>query len=282
MINPPCRYPPPPDVIPLLPVLQDKLMELLYSLKPAQWQFKTIAGRWTVKDVVSHLLDGNIRALSMARDGYIDEQSGPSPDEELVHYLDGLNADWVKAMKRVSPAMLILLHQITGPLFHTYYSSLDPGGKAIFPVAWAGESDSLNSMHIAREYTEKWLHQQQVRDAIGDDGIMSREFFYPFIDIFMRALPYTYRAVPAAEGTLVRVHIPGEAGGAWDLVKNEDGWVLEQNRLDTPTSEVIMDADIAWRLFSKSMRPQDVENRVQILGDQHLGQVALTMVSVMA
>jgi len=33
-------------------------------------------------------------------------------------------------------------------------------------VDWAEEMESKNWMAIAREYTEKWLHQQQIRDAI--------------------------------------------------------------------------------------------------------------------
>lgn len=204
----------PIDVIPLLPALDRKLIELLKPLSAEEWQAQTIAKLWKVKDVVAHLLDGNIRILSMARDGYSNSAPEIGSYQDLLGYLNGLNAEWVAAMKRASPQMLILLHEVTGPMFCEYYASLDPFGKAVFPVDWAGESESKNWMHIARDYTEKFLHQQQIRDAVNKPGIMTREFFYPFIDVFMLAPPYTFRNITAPDGTAVKVTVTGETGGS--------------------------------------------------------------------
>ena len=272
----------PIDVISLLPALDRQLIELLKSLSPEEWQAQTIARLWKVKDVAAHLLDGNIRTLSMARDGYFHSSPEIHSYEDLIGYLNGLNAEWVAAMKRVSPQMLILLHELTGPLFCEYYASLDPFGKAIFPVDWAGESESRNWMHIARDYTEKFLHQQQIRDAVHKPGIMTREFFYPFIDVFMLALPHTFREVHAPEGTSVMVTVTGESGGSWALQRSENRWQLTKEKILHPTVEVRLSPDTSWRLFSKSLRPEQVENDVVISGDQKLGEIALTMVPVMA
>ena len=270
------------NVVGLLPSLNNRLLQLLHSLQPADWNRQTVAKRWTVKDITAHLLDGNIRILSMLRDGHFAATPDLGEHSTLVTYLDGLNADWVKAMERVSPSMLILLHESTGDLFNEYYASLDPFAKASFPVAWAGEEESFNWMHIAGEYTEKWLHQQQIRDALDDDTIMSREFFYPFINIFMLGLPHTYRNVTAPAGTCVQVTIPGHAGGLWQLVNDDTQWLLHSTHVAEPASELIIDAGIAWKLFSKSIRPAEVRNNVSIVGDQALGATALSMVSVMA
>ncbi|RYY86510.1 MAG: hypothetical protein EOO15_14300, partial [Chitinophagaceae bacterium] len=185
-----------------LSVLDRLLIDLLSGLSVVEWEAQTIAKAWKVKDVAAHLLDGNIRVLSMLRDGY----AGDPPQDvrgydDLVKYLNRLNADWVQAMKRVSPEMLVLLLQSTGPLFCSYYEGLDPFAEAPWPVAWAGEATSRNWMHIAREYTEKWLHQQQIRDAVGKPALMTKELFLPFIDVFLRALPHAYQEVNAADGT---------------------------------------------------------------------------------
>lgn len=271
----------PIEVVSLLPVLNDKLISLLGSLTPADWAKPTVAKLWTVKDVIAHLLDGNIRMLSLLRDNYYGEKHDIA-NGTLLGFLNDLNADWVKAMKRVSPQMLILLHEATGYAYCEYYASLDPFARSPFSVDWTGETASLNWMHIAREYTEKWLHQQQVRDAIGDAGLMTKELFYPFINIFMLALPYTYRNVHAIDGTAIRISIPGEIGGKWNLVKSGDKWVLDNDDSREPVSEVVIEADTAWRLFSKSIRPGDVKENIKIYGDRQLGEVALTMVSVMA
>ncbi|MGX5819833.1 maleylpyruvate isomerase family mycothiol-dependent enzyme [Chitinophaga lutea] len=268
----------PIDVAGLLPVLDERLLSLLKSLQPEDWNRQTVARLWKVKDVAAHLLDGNIRGLSILRDGYFGER----PDGDLLSFLNRLNADWVQAMKRVSPSMLILLLEATGKPFCDYFRTLDPMGISPLAVDWAGESESFNWMETAREYTEKWLHQQQIRDALGDTGLMTRELFYPFIDIFMRALPHTFRSVAAEDGTTVRLSVSTAIGGDWFLSRMEGRWALTGQTARPATTMVSIDPDSAWKLFSKSWRLPDVAGKVTIDGDQRLGETALGMVSVMA
>lgn len=273
----------PIDVVDLLPALDQQLLDLLRSLTPAEWQQPTIAKQWTVKDVAAHLLDGNIRILSLLRDNYFGEQPHIHSHQDLVDFLNGLNADWVKAMKRLSPQMLLFLLEQTGPPFCRYLKTLDPMDKSVLAVDWAGETESRNWMEIAREYSEKWLHQQQIRDAVGKPGLLTREWFYPFIDIFMLALPHTYRNTEAANGTQIRVTVTTEIGGSWSLIRTDGSWQLRKNPHAEPaTAELIIDPDTAWKLFSKSWRPEQVKHRIQIKGNRQLAETALEMVSVMA
>lgn len=270
------------NVIHLLYEIDKKLIELLIALIPEEWQKQTVAKQWKVKDVVAHLLDGNIRILSALRDEYLGEKPDIKSYQDLVDYLNTLNADWVKAMKRVSPDMMILLHQTTGKLFCDYYASLNPFDTAKFSVAWAGESESKNWMHIAREYTEKFLHQQQIRDAVGKPGIMTKEFFYPFIDTFMLALPYTYRNTIAENGTVIKIIVTSDIGGSWFLLRENNNWILSKENNKETTSEVTIDPNDAWKLFSKSIRPEHIRQKINITGNEKLGEIALTMISVMA
>lgn len=259
-----------------------KLIELLHSLSPGEWTRQTLARQWTVKDVTAHLLDTNIRVLSGLRDGHRTESPVIRNNEELIQYLNQLNADWVKAMKRLSPKVLILLHEVTGPLTCDVYQSLKPYDTAPFAVSWAGETESKNWFHLAREYTEKWHHQQQIREATGRPGIMERKFFYPFIDTYMQALPYTYRDVYAPEGTVIKVHIPGEAGGSWYLTRSGKAWVLGKSEINRPVAEVSISADLCWSLFSKNIRAGEIQQGIQLNGNLALGKQVLDMVSVMA
>lgn len=270
------------DPVDLLPVLDKKLIELLESLSPEDWHKQTVAKLWKVKDGVAHLLDTNIRVLSSLRDQHRAETPTIDSYQGLVDYLNGLNADWVKAMKRVSPAMLIYLHKATGPLYCEYYKSLNPQDEAGFPIAWAGEQVSKNWKHIAREYTEKWLHQQQIREAVNKPGLMTKEFFYPFMDTLMLGLPHTFRDIAAPERTTIQVTITTDIGGSWFLTKWIDSWILEKITPAKVDSEVQISPDIAWKLFSKSIRPEVIGNDIIITGNQNLGKVVLSMVSVMA
>ena len=271
------------DVRPLFAPLHENLIDLLKSLEKEDWQKPTIARFWNIKQVTAHILDGNIRALSIQRDQYNAEQP-PAIDayQQLVGWLNQLNADWIKAFNRVSPQVLIALLQATGPEVNHYFSSLPLNEKAIFPVAWAGETESLNKLHIAREYTERWLHQQQIRDALERPGIMIRKFFYPFIHTFMQGLPKAYQEVIADTDTHITIEVTGEIGGVWHLLKTTEKWKLVDVPKNTPDAQISIPPDIAWKLFSKGINPVIARREVKIKGKEALGLHALNMVSVMA
>ncbi len=273
----------PIDTRPLFKPLQEKLITLLHSLDKGDWEKHTVAKHWKVKDVVSHLLDGQLRVLSIQRDGYHGENPPASDNfEDLVLWLNRLNNDWVKAAKRLSPQMLIFLLEAIGEDVSTYYVSLDPWEEAIFSVAWAGESTSFNWMHLAREYTEYWHHQQQIRAAVGKQGIMSRAFFYPVMNTFFQALPYTFKDVAAAVGTLIEINISSASGGTWFLIKEVDRWQLIDKATSNPAAYVSIPIELSWVLFSKSIRPKQIIHQIDIKGDKDLGYRVLEMVSVMA
>ena len=266
----------------LFPELDRLLIQLLRSLTPEEWQKPTVARLWQVKDIAAHLLDGNIRMLG-GRDGYFGEQ----PDsinsyQDLLNYLNRLNADWIRATRRMSPPVLTELLELTGQQCSEYLTTLDPMAPALFSVAWAGEQQSANWFHVAREYTEKWHHQQQIREAVGKPGLMTRELFYPFIDTFMRGLPHTYRHTTAAPGTTIQITITSDLGGDWYLVRTDEQWLLGKEPVTPPDAEVVIAPGVAWKLFTKGLSPDSARTQVAINGNATLGETALSMVAVMA
>ncbi|MBL7845020.1 MAG: maleylpyruvate isomerase N-terminal domain-containing protein [Cyclobacteriaceae bacterium] len=272
----------PIQTIHLFPKLDEKLIELLRSLTPEDWNKPTLAKQWTVKDIASHLLDGNIRVISQMRDHYVGDPPGKIESyQDLVDYLNRLNADWVKATKRLSPGVLIELLEITRNAYHEQLSKLDPFAPAMFAVSWAGQTESPNWFHVAREFTEKWHHQQQIREATGKPGIMTREFFYPVIDTFMQALPYTYRNLTAPSGTCISITITSDCGGTWSIVRAENVWRLDSAKIN-PETKIKMHANTAWKLFTKGISSQQAELEVTIEGNVSLGKPILTMLTVMA
>ena len=276
--------PSPIDTRQLFRPLNDKLLELLRSLTPEDWTRPTVAKLWNVKDVAAHMLDTSIRTMSSQGDKFTGETPpSSSAYSVLVTWLNGLNADWVKAFRRVSPSVLVWMHEMTSEPVTVYYESQDLFKPANIAVSWMGEERSVNWMHIAREYTEKWHHQQQIREATGREGIMTREFFFPLIETFLRALPYAMREADAATGTVVRVNILTDAGGDWYIGKDDKGWAFcEKPHNGQFAASVSLPPAIAWKLFSKSVRPQQVAGAIEVEGDRHLAATALQMVSVMA
>ena len=267
----------------LFPELNKLLISLLKSLSTEDWSRQTIAPLWTVKDIAAHLLDTNIRSISAA-----DRYNNKGPENinsyrDLVTYLNELNAVWVKAMERVSPQQLINLLEITNQAYVDYLASLDPFAPAKFSVAWAGERQSANWFHVAREYTEKWHHQQQIRDAVNRPGLMYRDLFYPCIDTFMCALPLTYRDEMADTGTLIAINVSGEAGGTWYLEKGLNKWKLINAITNAlPDASVTIDPDIAWKVFTKGIKPELAIKNSILTGDHALAKKIFDLIAVMA
>ncbi|HEY6505538.1 MAG TPA: maleylpyruvate isomerase N-terminal domain-containing protein [Chitinophagaceae bacterium] len=278
---------PPIDTLPLFPVLNRELVSFLKNLSPEDWQKQTVARLWKVKDVAAHLLDGNFRRIALHRDGWVTSVADPvNSYADLVRFLDGLNADWVKAAKRLSPQLIIELLESTNEEVFKLFSNLDPFGESVYPVSWAGEDKSYNWFDIAREYTERWLHQQQIREATGNKDIMNRQLYYPFLNVFMQAWPATMRGLGEDE-TVLKTTITGEGGGEWLLRKERGEWTLRQaGEMNGKTAdflaEAIIDGDVAWKLFSKSVRKADINGSFEIKGDIALGEKVLDMISVMA
>jgi len=231
--------------------LRSHLQTLLAALDEDDWVRPSAAPRWSVKDLAAHLLGGDVAILSGKRDGFYLPQKIESHDQ-LVELVDRLNAEWVLATFRISPRLLCELLAFTGPQVEACFASFDPmvmNGA----VSWAGPNPAPIWFDLAREFTERWHHQQQIRDATGRPPLYDPYFLSPVLDTFVRALPFTFRNLMAPAGTSVRFEISGDAGGIWFVHKTEDAWTLLLDVAAEPAANVIIPQDVAWRLFTKGM-----------------------------
>ena len=264
--------------------IHEELLTLLRGLSADDWYKPTVAGNWQVRDIAAHLLDSDIRRLSFQRDNapQVPPETPIESYADLVGFLNQLNADWVKASKRISPQLLIEFLSITGAEVTKLFKSLDPYSPALFGVAWAGEESSLHWFDVAREYTEKWHHQQQIRDAVGAPALYSRKWLHPVLDAFVRALPVNYKNTQAALGTQISFVITGEAGDVWTLVKVVDGWQLFAGIADNVVCRIEFSQDTAWRLMTKGLSRDQAAKRISITGTESFAEPLLGTLAVMA
>lgn len=267
-------------VLHLFPKLNSSLIDLLEGLSPAQWNSSTVCKQWSVKDIAAHLLDTSLRRISSGRDNHFSEAPEIHSYEDLLKFLNTFNAEWVAAYKRVSFQVLIKQISAAQNDFYEYLLSLDLTAPALFPVSWAGEDQSQNWFDVAREYTERWHHQQQIRLATGIGSLLERELYYPFLEISMLALPFHYRLKAAAEGVTVRVTVVGDSGGSWSIIRANNTWRFTDAESNADT-QVYIDQNIAWMLFSKGIDIFEAEQYWQISGDYDLGFHALKMTAFM-
>jgi uncharacterized protein (TIGR03083 family) len=264
----------------LFPKLEAKLSELLRSLAPDDWEKQTLAPKWKVRDVAAHLLDTQLRKLAAARHGYKPENSKKLTPEKLVALINTLNAEGVRQYSQLKTDDLISKMEAASRESAEYHQALDPFGIAMFPVSWAGEEESTNWFDTAREFTERWHHQQQIRLAVNKPGIMTREFYFPALDCFMRALPHSYRNVPAKSGTLAQFNVSGECGGRWYLFRDSGAWKLIASPNGEKIAEVTIPQEIAWRIFTKGIAPEEARTQVQAAGDEAVGLHILKTISI--
>jgi uncharacterized protein (TIGR03083 family) len=266
----------------LFPKVDGMLLELLRSLAPEDWEKQTISPKWRVKDVAAHLLDTALRGVSIGRDGYVAETAGINSAADLAAFINRLNAEGVSVYRRLSPTVLIALMEVVANSLAEFHASRDPNAMAPYGVSWAGEEKSANWFDTAREFTERWHHQQQIRLAVNKPGIMTRKLYYPVLDCFLRALPFTYRTISAQAGTYVQVNVSGECGGSWYLCRVEQEWELLREPAGEKTSETTIPQEIAWRIFTKGIDRETALSQVKITGDSKLCQHVLGMISIVA
>src|SRR5437868_6953863 len=120
----------------LLRKVDAKLLELLASLRPDEWDLQTVAPEWKVRDVAAHLLDTVLRKLSLARDGWFVEQPSIRSPEDLAAFVNRLNREGVTVFRRFSPPVLIAWMEQACRESATFHESLDPFARAAFAVSW--------------------------------------------------------------------------------------------------------------------------------------------------
>jgi len=234
------------DTRPLFPRLRAELAAVLAGLSGGDWALPTACPGWSVHAVAAHLLGVELGNVSVRRDSWA---LGPGEGEDLDVWLNAFNEQWVDAARRISPALLVELIDLAGLRFEECLPALDldaMGG----PVPWATGSDPAPVwLDVAREYMERYVHQQQIRDATRRPRL-GPAFTRPVLATAAHALPLALDRVSRPAGTIVAFSAEGEGGGTWHVVRTTTGWELDAPALDEPAAcRVRTTVDGALKLY---------------------------------
>ncbi len=261
----------------------EELIGLLEAISREQWSGSTCYPNWKVRDIAAHLLQTGLGRLSKQRDGF--PSSAPLPPLsflELLSIIENGNNHWEEMFAYKSPEVITSLLKNSEYELSAFIESLPLLETAPFSVSWAGEMVSLNWFDTAREWTERWHHHQQIREAVGASPFTRREFLFPVIDTLIRAVPWWYEAQLAAEGTEIQIHITGEAGGKWSLVRNNGKWKLYSGVSDnTPAATVELSDDTAWRFLTRTIYSNEAEQKMTFSGNMNLAKHFLAVKAIM-
>jgi uncharacterized protein (TIGR03083 family) len=279
MVPPELKPAPPLTVIGLFKPDREALIALLSELAPSQWSMSTVCSGWDVRDVALHILGGDLAGISGHRDGGWGLQ--PRQDETLGVFINRINQEWVESARRLSPRLLIELLQVTGPPLFKYFQTVDPltaGGV----VSWAGAEPAPHWLDLAREYMERWVHQQHIRDAVDKPGQSEPKFIAPVVAASMHAIPVALAHLPPRVADALVVRVEGEGGGCWSIIREAQTWrVFEGAAADAPT-EIAVGVQDWWRLVTLGLTAAEVRNRARVAGDAALAEAVFATVAIIA
>jgi uncharacterized protein (TIGR03083 family) len=254
----------PIDARRLLSGATEELLELLPTLEEDDWLKRTCYPEWRVKHIVAHLIQTAIGRLSSQRDGYPSKaRPEPLPFNRLAGIIASSNGYWERAFANISPHLLCDLIALTERELAAYLLTQDLTAEAYYPVAWAGETRSDAWFDIAREYTERWHHQEQIREAVGAPSIAKPEYLSPVIATLLRAVPFWYSSLPANEGTSATLSVTGPSGGDWTLVFTSNEWELLPGAIGGSDETIELSDDTAWRFLTRSIPKAEAAKRIR-------------------
>ena len=136
-------------------------------------------------------------------------------------------------------------------------------------------------LDVAREYTEFWVHQQQVRDAVGRPGANGDQLTWPVVDTFLRAVPHALRHLSPGPGTCLHIEVTGPGGGSWTVRRQDATWVVNRGWPERPAGALIrLSSDALWRVATRGIPVEAAREQALLSGDRVLGSAMLHLVSI--
>ena len=261
----------------LFPRIESSLIELLRSLSAEEWQMQTVSPRWKVKDVAAHLLDTQLRKLSLVRDGCAPELPAAGPPTALINRL---NEEGVAVYGRVSPRP----DRADGIGFAPE--------RRISPVARSLRGGGVSRELGRRRGLEKLVrHGARIHRALAPSaanpaghwtaGYHDSRALPPGAGLLPAGAAHTYRNVPAEKGTLLRVDIAGDCGGTWQLVCEPDRWRLVAASAIAPACRVSIRRKLRGAFLPRASIGRR-QRRRRGWRDRQLAEPMLSMVAIVA
>jgi hypothetical protein len=247
----------------LLKNIDNQLYEIMKNTKTEDWDKPTIYPNWNVKDIFSHIIDTSISRLSNGRDNFHGKNStiNITAYKDLVALIEKSADEWVEATKRISPQVLVLLFSIIKNELYEFIRKQDHFDDSRVSVLWAGESTSKLWFDYGREYTEHWLHQQQIRDALNLCPLDDATYLSAVLEILIRCLPAAYENVSRPTGSTLKIETTGSVVKEYYLIKKEK-WNLYSGKNEGADAAITIDSLILCKMLSRIIRREDIHYKI--------------------
>jgi uncharacterized protein (TIGR03083 family) len=252
---------------------REQLLALLETLSPSEWRQQTQVPGWCVKDIALHILDDDLSVLARNRDGDESGLINADDHQSLVLGLAAKNQRWIDGAQQLSSRLIIDLLAWSGDQVIEYYETVADG--ELSHVSWASDEPVPVWLDVAREFTERWVHQVQVREATERLGQFVGEHLPLVLRTFVWAFPHQYRA-DSDEGTTVQIDLT--SGGIWTLTsQGRRTWSFAEGATASSDASASFGDDAGWRVLTAAAYPAE---QVTLSGPPHLVEPLLDVRSI--
>lgn len=244
------------------------LIELGESLTEDQWNLDTRCPGWTIRDNYSHML-GTERMLSGDENPTVDV---PELDH-IKNDIGKINEAWVEERRSRTGAEVLSEFKETVARRQAVLEAMSP--EEFQAESWTPAGMDTFGRFMRIRVMDHWLHDQDIREAIGRPGDLSGAPVEISLDELSSFLGYVVgKKSGAPEGSSVAFQITGESPRRIDVVVQGRAG-LSDSPVENPTSTLTMPltafAAIAGGRHGHAQYVPDVS----IEGDQDLGQTVL-------
>lgn len=250
-----------------------EFVALARDIPEDQWELPTDLDGWSVKDNVAHT-------------AHLEAVLAGAPEESIAvegaAHVTGLTGLYTEqgVVARRGRDMAALADEIEQAAA-TRYAALradPPTDGASKPPKTPGDVGWSTERLLSNRPLDVWMHEQDIRRAIGRPGGFDSAAARHTIAVFGVALPLVVgkRVAPPA-GTTVRVDVP-EAGQSWTVAVGDDGRAALVDAEESPAVRITLGAE-DFILLAGGRRGVDATS-ADIEGDDALGRVVLANLTV--
>jgi uncharacterized protein (TIGR03083 family) len=260
-------YLPKEPVVAALHDVWDRLDGLLSGLDEADWQRPTCLPGWNVQAIVAHVIGTENMLLGVTLP--------PLPISEGTHPhvrndIGGFNEAWVDALSAEAPARL--LARFRDDVAQRKAALAEISDEAWNEVGFTPAGTDTYGRFMRIRVFDQWLHELDIRDAIGAPGGEEGPAAELALDEMAVAMGFVVgKQAGAPQGSRVRLRLTGPAGR--DIHVQVDGRAAVVDELSgPPTLTATMPAGVFVRLGGGRADPATLRPQVVLEGDEALGE----------
>ena len=250
---------------------------LAKTFTESQWKTPTDCPGWSAQDQISHLTGAETRLLGR-----------PAPEHtpgELAHVKNDIgrsnevHVDWrrswlgarvLEEFLKVTGERLVILQAMSEQDFQTETQT---------PVGPGTVADL-----IGIRIFDAWVHEQDIRRAVGQAGHLEGPVAEHSVDRVARAMPFVIgRKVQPPDGTTVIFRVTGPAGRNLAIAMQGARANPLDNLPSSPTSSLTMDVETFSCLGCGRWEPDHAlrSGKIELHGDNALGRTIAAQMNIM-